>query len=161
MGSQGLDCSPTSTCQWSQREKEGKTIALGFCSWRTSSVAWRTSWVREGGIEEKWLTKSWLSVMGLKCKRPSCCCCTLTLPLQNERATKTLSFSSGSTCSFKKYSVFACWVLLPHWVLERERMSYEEKERDGGNERDKHTESIRVFWRLLCVCFWTPLSLWA
>ena len=140
MGSQGLDCSPTSTCQWSQREKEGKTIALGFCSWRTSSVAWRTSWVREGGIEEKWLTKSWLSVMGLKCKRPSCCCCTLTLPLQNERATKTLSFSSGSTCSFKIYSVFACWVLLPHWVFrERER----ERENELWRERERRRERER------------------
>lgn len=43
--------------------------------------------------------------------------------------------------------------------LERERMSYEEKERDGGNEKDEHTESIRVFgdyyacvFGHLCLC---------
>ena len=100
-------------------------------------------------------------MMGLKCKRPSCCCCTLTLPLQNERATKTLSFSSGSTCSFKNtLFLLAGFCLLSEFLeRERERMSYEEKERDGGNDRDKHTESIRVFgdyyacvFRQLCLC---------
>ena len=150
MGWQGLDCSPTSTCQWSQREREGKTIVLGFCSWRTSSFAWRTSWVREGRIEEKWLTKSWLYEMGLKCKRPSCCCCTLTLPLQNERATKTLYFSSCSTCSFKRTLFLLAGFCFLSESLERERENELWRERERRRERESMSYA-RVFGQL---CLW-------